>query len=281
MPMLKRKDKPTLHYTIDDFTDPWKKRPYLILQHGYSRSGKFWFNWVPHLARHYKIVRPDLRGLGQSTEGFDASAGYRAEDFFGDMLDLFDHLEIDSAHYCGESLGGMIGMGFSSLHPERIRTLTCVASGVWHNKYVTDTFSFGYPSWQAALREMGPYKWASAGNTDLRFPPGTDPGLAAFYAEEIGKSSVDAMIALSELAEVVDLSPFLSGIKAPMLGLYPANAKVADDAQIQMLIERVKNFKLVRMNHSTHTIMSLEPKACAQMALSFAALHDGFSLGGD
>ena len=31
---LKRAGKPQLHYVIDDYTDPWKNAPYLILQHG-------------------------------------------------------------------------------------------------------------------------------------------------------------------------------------------------------------------------------------------------------
>lgn len=277
MPLLKRPNKPTLHYCIDDFTDAWKNRPYLLLQHGYSRSGKFWYNWVPYLARHFKILRPDLRGLGQSPLDFDPKTGYTVEGFLEDLVDLLDHLEIDSVHYCGESLGGMIGMGLASHYPERVRTLSCVASGVWHNKYVTDTFSFGHASWQEALRKMGPRVWAAAANDDLRFPPGTDEGLKQFYAEEIGKSSVEAMIALSELAEVVDLRDAIPGIKAPMLGLYPADAKVADDEQMQLLLNTVPDFKLVRMNYSTHTIMSLEPAACAKMVLAFAATHEGFA----
>ena len=42
MPYLARAGQPKLHYELDDFTDPWRKRPFLILQHGYGRSGKFW-----------------------------------------------------------------------------------------------------------------------------------------------------------------------------------------------------------------------------------------------
>ena len=58
MPILKRNNKPDLHYVIDDFTDPWRNAPYLILQHGNGRSSAFWYRWVPYLARFYKVVRP-------------------------------------------------------------------------------------------------------------------------------------------------------------------------------------------------------------------------------
>ena len=47
MPELRRTGNPTLHYALDDYTDPWRDAPHLILQHGYGRSGRFWYSWVP------------------------------------------------------------------------------------------------------------------------------------------------------------------------------------------------------------------------------------------
>ena len=66
MPLIERKGKPALHYRVDDFTDPWKNAPTVLLQHGFGRSSQFWTSWVPYLSRFYKVVRPDLRGLGLS-----------------------------------------------------------------------------------------------------------------------------------------------------------------------------------------------------------------------
>ena len=51
-----------MFYEIDDYTDPWRNAPYILLQHGFGRSSKFWYRCVPYLARFYKIIRPDLRG---------------------------------------------------------------------------------------------------------------------------------------------------------------------------------------------------------------------------
>ena len=71
MPIVKRPKKPDLFYAIDDFTDPWRNAPYLILQHGNGRSSRFWYSWVPYLSRFYRVVRPDMRGLGLSSRDFD------------------------------------------------------------------------------------------------------------------------------------------------------------------------------------------------------------------
>ena len=56
----------SLHYYQDDFSDPWRCAPAILLQHGFSRSGRFWYNWVPLLSRQFRVLRPDMRGLGLS-----------------------------------------------------------------------------------------------------------------------------------------------------------------------------------------------------------------------
>ena len=106
MPELHRAGKPTLHYALDDYTDPWRRAPYLILQHGYGRSGRFWYSWVPYLSRFYKIVRPDLRGLGQSGIPDDLETGLNVEAYIEDLLAIIEALGGEPIHYCGESLGG-------------------------------------------------------------------------------------------------------------------------------------------------------------------------------
>jgi hypothetical protein len=39
-----------MHYEVDDFTDPWKPAETLWIQHGFGRSSRFWYHWVPPLA---------------------------------------------------------------------------------------------------------------------------------------------------------------------------------------------------------------------------------------
>ena len=51
-----------MHYEVDDFTDPWKPAETLWIQHGFGRSSRFWYHWVPPLAAHYRVLRRDMRG---------------------------------------------------------------------------------------------------------------------------------------------------------------------------------------------------------------------------
>ena len=122
MPNLEISPAAQVYYEDDDFTDPWQDSPAMLLQHGFSRSGKFWYNWVPPLGREFRILRPDLRGMGRSTM---AEKDYEPDldTFAGDILHLLDHLEIQRVVFVGESFGGIIGLKFAHAFPQRTRAL--------------------------------------------------------------------------------------------------------------------------------------------------------------
>ncbi|HVA39921.1 MAG TPA: alpha/beta fold hydrolase, partial [Candidatus Binataceae bacterium] len=80
-----------MHYEVDDFTDPWKPADTVWIQHGYGRSSKFWYHWVPPLAGQYRVVRRDMRGHGQSA---DPGAEYKwtVDALLEDMKGFLDAL---------------------------------------------------------------------------------------------------------------------------------------------------------------------------------------------
>ena len=52
-----------MYYQTDNFTDPWTEPETVVLLHGNSENGDVWYGWIPHFARRYRVVRPDMRGL--------------------------------------------------------------------------------------------------------------------------------------------------------------------------------------------------------------------------
>lgn len=276
MPYFERSDAPDLYYAIHDCTDPWKEAPFLILQHGFGRSSRFWYSWIPYLSRFYKVLTPDLRGLGQSAAAFDLDRGLSVDAFVGDLLALLEHVGADRIHYCGESLGGILGMVFAAEHPERLRTLSLLAAPVYINDATQQAFAFGYPTWQEAMQTMGIEAWARASNSATRFPPDADPGLRDWYAREMGRSRVEVLVALSRLAAKVDVRPYLERIRAPVLGLYPSpDATITDDEQARLLRQGIRHLTVVQLPTPYHAIQNLEPAACARQVLYFASQHDG------
>ena len=91
MPTIKAGDGTPLHYAVHDYTDRWRKAETIILIHGFARSGEFWFNMVPYLARFYRVICPDLRGLGQSTPLHDPAHALSLAAYIGDIEAVADH----------------------------------------------------------------------------------------------------------------------------------------------------------------------------------------------
>ena len=76
----------TVAYTIDDFTDPWSTPDTLVMLHAAMGSSRRFYAWVPHLAREFRVVRPDLRGHGAS--GIPGHDALTLERLARDVIDL-------------------------------------------------------------------------------------------------------------------------------------------------------------------------------------------------
>ena len=119
-------DGAELFYKIDDFTDPWTEPETIVLHHGMAKNHKMWFGWMPVLARHYRVVRLDMRGMGQSSVP-EPGYPWSLDNFADDLLGLLDGLGLDKVHLIGETVGGSIAMRFATLHQERLLSL-CVCT---------------------------------------------------------------------------------------------------------------------------------------------------------
>lgn len=92
----------------------------LLLVMGLGADLNGWMFQTPEFARHYRTIVFDNRGVGRS----DKPAGpYTTAQMADDAVTLLDRLEIDRAHVCGISMGGMISQELALRHPKRLRSL--------------------------------------------------------------------------------------------------------------------------------------------------------------
>ncbi len=96
----------------------------ILLHHGYTGSHDAYDDVVPHLAKHYRVIRMDGRGAGDS----DRSAkGHSIEQYAADVIGMADHLGLDRFTYVGHSMGGVIGYELGLSYPERLNKLVLIA----------------------------------------------------------------------------------------------------------------------------------------------------------
>ena len=74
------------------------------------------------------VVRYDHRDTGQSTTYPPGAPGYTGRDLADDVLAVLDALRLPSAHLVGLSMGGAIAQVVALDHPDRVRSLTVIAT---------------------------------------------------------------------------------------------------------------------------------------------------------
>ena len=97
--------------------------PVIFLHAGVADS-RMWEPQVDAFAKHFDVIRPDLRGFGKSEL---PPHPWSAR---GDVLALMDELSLKPAHLVGCSMGGSLALDFALDHPERVSKLVIVDGGV-------------------------------------------------------------------------------------------------------------------------------------------------------
>jgi len=106
-----------------------REGPPILFIHGFGGYfDEVRFQWVIELFTAYKFVGIDVRGHGRSGKPD------RPEDYglalVEDLNRLLNHLNLADAHIIGVSMGGIVGLKYASLHPEKVRSLTLVGQGL-------------------------------------------------------------------------------------------------------------------------------------------------------
>ncbi len=101
----------------------------LVLLHGFLENGHLFDPLVDDLATHYRLVIPDLRGHGGST---NPSGQFTMHQSALDIFALMDHLGIESAKAIGISTGAMTLLHMATQQPERVEAMVLVGTGIYY-----------------------------------------------------------------------------------------------------------------------------------------------------
>jgi esterase len=104
--------------------------PPIIALHGLLGSMRNWTSAGRLLAEKYRVFLVDARNHGSSfhapTHSFD--------DMVQDLVELLDHLGLESASFIGHSMGGRVAMTFACRYPAKVNQL-----------FIVDTAPKDYP----------------------------------------------------------------------------------------------------------------------------------------
>ncbi|MFC5451495.1 alpha/beta fold hydrolase [Paenibacillus aestuarii] len=111
--------KKTLNHTQVYVEEKGQGTP-VILLHGFPLDHQMWRPQMEALAASYRIIAPDLRGMGQSDV---PATNVSLEDYADDILALMDEMNIKKAALGGFSMGGYVAFALLRKAPERFSAL--------------------------------------------------------------------------------------------------------------------------------------------------------------
>jgi 3-oxoadipate enol-lactonase len=183
--------------------------PVLMLSNSLGTDLHMWDGQVAPFTRHFRLVRYDRRGHGQS----DVPKGpYSMERLGRDVLAILDALKIERINWCGLSMGGMVGMWLGANAPARINKL--ILSNT--SSYMTDApwderIKAARERGMAALVEGTLDRWFTKPFRE-RAPQAVEPIRQMFVA-----TKVDGYVGCVEAIRAMDHRPLLAKITAPTL----------------------------------------------------------------
>jgi 3-oxoadipate enol-lactonase len=103
--------------------------PTIMLSNSLGTTMQMWEPQMAALTKLFRVVRYDRRGHGKS--GVPAGP-YSMERFGKDVLAILDDLNIEKVHWCGVSMGGMVGQWLGANAPERVGKLVLANTACYY-----------------------------------------------------------------------------------------------------------------------------------------------------
>jgi 3-oxoadipate enol-lactonase len=235
--------------------------PWLVLSHSLACSVRMWDPQIEALKDKYRILAFDTRGHG----GSEAPQGpYTLDLLADDLFFLFKELGIKAAHFCGLSMGGMIGQTFALKYPGMFQTLTLADTT---SKYPAEA----WPLWQERI------KTAEAKGME----PLAQATLERWFTEPFRKSGAPAVEMVRKLILAtpvagyagcchaipkINLTARLKEIRCPMLVIVGADDPGTPVAMAKEIHDNAPGSKLVVLPQAAH-LANLEQPAGFTRAL--------------
>jgi len=221
--------------------------PVVMLSHSLASSMVMWDPQLVSLEPHFQVLRYDMRGHGDSGA---PDGAYTLELLVEDAVALLDALAIETVHFVGLSIGGMIGQGLGLSHGDRLKSLTlCDTSAVMPNE--------AQPILQeriAAARKDGMADQVE-GTLERWFTPQylrQNPPAVEMIRQQIAATPLAGYVGCSEALRGLNYLERLSAITLPTLIMVGEEDPGTPVAASEAIHERIAGSRLVILPSARH-----------------------------
>ena len=235
--------------------------PVLVLSNSLGTALEMWDEQASVLHERFRLLRYDTRGHGASP----APPGpYSMDGLGGDVISLLDHLGIESASFCGLSIGGMTGMWLAAEEPERVeRLVLCCTSALLGPKSVWDERI-------ATAREKGMAALVD-GVIERWFTPAfrsENPEAVEKMARTLRETNPEGYAGCCAAIRDMDLRERLSTIKSPTLVISGADDPATPPEHGQFIADAIPGARLEVVPRAAHIANVEQPESLTRLILT-------------
>ena len=166
--------------------------PPIMALHGLASSAHWYDLVAPMLMKHGRVIAPDQRGHGQTTQ---MDSGYDWQTLSADIVGLMDHLGLEKTAVLGHSWGGNVAGNVAARFPERVEKLVMIDGGFLGGRQRSGS------TWEAFRQRVRP---RDVTGTREEFLDRLRVQMAEFWSEEIERI-VQTMVYEDEDGQIQDI----------------------------------------------------------------------------
>lgn len=225
-----------IHY---DFDGP-ANAPTLVFSNSLGANLSMWDPQMPGLRKHFRVLRYDTRGHGQSTT---TPGLYNIEQLARDVLALLEKLQLDRVHFCGLSMGGMTGM-WLALNASQVlhklilcNTAAKIGDAKGWNSRIEAIRKGGMKSVSSAVME----RWLSSAFH------ATSPDVTSKTQRMLESSDLDGYVANCAAVRDFDARETIFAIRVPTLVIAGTHDPATTPADGRFLADKIPGARYVEL----------------------------------
>jgi pimeloyl-ACP methyl ester carboxylesterase len=266
VPVVQREDGAAISYEVDGPA----QAPTVLLIMGLAYPAAMWFRLLPALTEDYRVVRVDNRGAGLT--GDVPGAPYSVETMAADCLAVLDEVGVGAAHVVGISMGGLMAQELAVTTPERVLSLTLMAT---------------HPGIAHAVIDPEVLRIVTSGRADMTPQEAAEASIPFNYAPATPRERIEedwavrlplACTPAGYLAQVQGTLPWtriddLPELSTPTLVLHGELDRLCLPANGEILASRIPGAELVVVPDANHILMTDQAEQVTKVLLDWLGRH--------
>ena len=223
-----------------DVNGPAGAPPLLLVNSIGATRDVLWRRQVPELAGRFRVITYDTRGHGESEV---PPGDYSLDDLGQDAVAVLDALDIDTAHVCGISMGGITALWLGVYAPSRVRSLVVAntAARIGSIQSWTDRVALVESEGMAGVARQAMPKWFTQAFRER------EPATVDAFRRMVESIAVPGYLGCCAALRTGDVRDAIATIAVPTVAIAGSEDALTPPAALAFIHEQIRGSQLVTL----------------------------------